>query len=59
MKIEFVTSLIRHILTFGGGYLTTNGLATADDVTSIIGGVTALVGLIWSWVAKSPNNPIV
>ena len=59
MRLEFITSLVRHLMTFGGGWLSTAGYATQDDVSALTGGVVVLIGLIWSWLAKSDKNPIV
>lgn len=50
--IDFVMSLVRHLLTTGGGYLTANGIASASETEAIIGGVTALIGLGLSWWDK-------
>lgn len=59
MNIGMITGLVRHILTFGGGYLVTSGIATADDVNAGVGAIVTLIGLVWSWLAKSDKNPIV
>lgn len=59
MNIEFITGFVRHLLTFGGGYLVTSGVATADDVNAGVGAIVTLIGLVWSFLAKSKSNPIV
>jgi hypothetical protein len=49
---SMVQGIVRHTLTTAGGYLVANGLATTDDTTAMVGGAVALVGVIWSLVAK-------
>jgi hypothetical protein len=50
--MEIATSLIRHALTVGGGGLVSKGLISEDMLTSGIGAVVTLVGIIWSVVSK-------
>ena len=52
MNFEMILGLIRHLLTFAGGYLSTAGLATADEVQGGIGALVTLIGLGWSMIAK-------
>lgn len=59
MKIEFITGLVRHLMSAGGTWLAAEGIATASQTEAITGGVVALLGLVWSWIAKADNNPIV
>lgn len=49
---ETILGVVRHILTAAGGYLSANGIATADDVNLIVGGVVAAVGVVWSVLQK-------
>jgi hypothetical protein len=49
---ETILGVVRHILTAGGGFLTANGLATADEVNLIVGGLIAAFGLVWSILQK-------
>ena len=48
MNKEMILGIIRHALTTGGGALVANGTLGQDDVTSIVGGLIALVGVVWS-----------
>ena len=50
--MEIATSLIRHALTVGGGGLVSKGLISEDTLTSGIGALVTLVGIIWSIVSK-------
>ena len=52
MNKEMVLGIIRHLLTAFGGAFAANGAATATDVETIIGGVVALVGVVWSVLSK-------
>jgi hypothetical protein len=47
--------IIRHVLTFIGGILVTDGTINSTTENQIIGSLMALIGLIWSIVTK--NNP--
>jgi hypothetical protein len=59
MGIEFVTGLVRHLMSAGGAWLSAQGIATASETEAITGGVVALLAVVWSWLAKSKSNPIV
>lgn len=48
MNWEMVGGLIRHVLTFGGGFLVTNGVLEAAQLETVIGAVIALGGVAWS-----------
>lgn len=52
MTKEVILGFIRHALTFAGGFATSNGLVTADDLTAAVGAVVTLAGIIWSAVQK-------
>jgi hypothetical protein len=53
MNKDQVLGIIRHALTFVGGFLVMKGLVDETMVTEIVGGAVALVGSIWSIVAKT------
>lgn len=48
MQKESALGIVRHVLTFGGGLVTANGYASADEVTSGIGAVVTAFGVCWS-----------
>lgn len=52
MNWDVISGLLRHLLTFGGGYLVTNGTLTDGDVQAITGGVIAIGGVLWSILNK-------
>lgn len=53
MNKETILGIIRHVATFGGGVLTTKGLASSDESTQLAGAVVTLVGVVWSIVSKA------
>jgi hypothetical protein len=52
MNQETITGIIRHGLTFVGGFLIAKGLVDEGTVAEISGGLLAAVGTIWSVVIK-------
>lgn len=57
MNIATILGLVRHLLTFGGGFLVTNGVIGSSDLETAVGALTTLVGIIWSALAKNDNFP--
>ena len=55
---EYITSLVRHILTTVGGSLVTKGVITAVAFDQIVGAVIVIAGVVWSVVAKSVLNKL-
>ncbi len=49
-----ILGLIRHALTFGGGYLVSQGWLDADQVLAISGGIATIIGALWS--VKAPEK---
>lgn len=52
MTWDVVGGFVRHVLTFGGGYLVTNGTLSDADMQAGVGALVTLIGLGWSWFAK-------
>ncbi|HEU0310666.1 MAG TPA: hypothetical protein VFR36_05560 [Sphingomicrobium sp.] len=54
MTISFdkVSGLIRHVLTFGAGYLVAKGLIDETMTAEVVGAAMTLIGLVWSWMSK-------
>jgi len=48
-----VMGVIRHFITFGGGYLVARGKLSPTDVETITGIVAAIAGVAWSFLSKS------
>ena len=52
MTKEQILGILRHTLTFIGGFFITKGMLTESLSAELIGGVMALVGTIWSIASK-------
>jgi hypothetical protein len=52
MKKEMILGIIRHTLTFVGGFLAMKGYADAEEIETLSGAALTLIGGIWSIVAK-------
>ena len=52
MSKEAILGIVRHILTFGGGFMTQAGLGSGEQVTTGVSAVVTLVGLVWSVLNK-------
>jgi len=52
MNMEAVMGVIRHILTFGGGFLVAKGWLDAETLTQAVAAAVTLIGLAWSIIAK-------
>lgn len=48
MQIRIVLSLIRHLMTAGGGVLVGEGVLSDGDLQSAVGSVITLIGIVWS-----------
>ncbi len=53
MTLEKTLGIIRHALTFGGGFLVTSGYLTESSLDTAIGALVALVGVVWSVIDKN------
>ena len=52
MNKESILGIVRYILTFGGGFMTQNGMATDSEVTTGVSAAVTLIGVIWSIMSK-------
>lgn len=53
---EIAQSLLRHGLTTAGGTLVSKGLLTTDDLSTSVGAVLTLIGVIWSVISKKKKD---
>jgi hypothetical protein len=53
---DLITSLVRHGLTFGGGFLIAQGLVTADESNSLIAAAVSVVAIVWSIFERRMNK---
>lgn len=57
MNKEQILGIIRHALTFAGGFLVVSGKIDESTLTEGVGAALALVGILWSIIDKhTPNN---
>lgn len=52
MNREIVLPILRHTLTGLGAGLAGQGLASADDINAIVGGVIAVISVVWMILEK-------
>ena len=52
MKKDQVLGIIRHILTFAGGFVVAKGLADAALIEEATGAIVTIIGAIWSISSK-------
>lgn len=52
MNKDQIIGIVRHVLTFGGGFLVAKGVTDAASLNEIIGGLITVIGGIWSILAK-------
>jgi hypothetical protein len=51
-----ISGLLRHILTFVGGYLVTAGIIDEAMLMEVVGAIITLVGFVWSWKSKKEEE---
>lgn len=50
---ESIKSIVRHGLSFGGGFLVAKGLVSVDQANELAGAVITVLGVVWSvWKNK-------
>ena len=47
MQKDTILSLLRHALTFGGGFLVAKGLVNETSLGTLIPAVVAAIGAVW------------
>lgn len=52
MKMDTILGFVRHVLTFGGGYLASANIIEASQVDVAVGAIITLVGVVWSAIDK-------
>jgi len=53
MPLLIIGSVVRHLLTAGGGATAAVGISTGSEVETIAGAVVTLIGFLWSLWQKS------
>jgi hypothetical protein len=52
MNKQSILGIVRHILTFAGGYVAAKGIADQAMVNEAIGAIMTIVGIAWSVADK-------
>jgi hypothetical protein len=52
-SLEKTLGIIRHTLTFAGGFFVTSGYITESLLSTGIGSLVALIGVVWSVIDKN------
>lgn len=52
MNKQAVIGLARHVLTFGGGIIVSQGWVDEATMTTIVGALATIVGAVWSVLDK-------
>ena len=55
MNWEQISSILRHILTFGGGFIVAKGWISAEALPGVVGAILTIGGGIWAMFNKTPN----
>lgn len=53
MNWEQISSILRHVLTFGGGFVVAKGWVSAEAMTGIVGAIITIGGVIWGLFNKT------
>ena len=56
MNKNQILGIVRHILTFAGGFLVVRGKIDESTLTEIVGSLVTLAGLVWSVLEKQPKK---
>ena len=56
MNFDMILGLIRHVLTFLGGYLVSKGVVDEATMLEIVGAAMTIIGIIASFFDKK-NRP--
>lgn len=56
MNWEQISSILRHILTFGGGFVVAKGWVSAEAMTGIVGAIITIGGVIWGLFNKTDSS---
>jgi len=48
--------VLRHVLTFGGGYLVAKDYLDGEQLNELVAGALALIGLAWSYFSPEKSN---
>ena len=55
MNWEQISSILRHVLTFGGGFIVAKGWVSETVMLQIVGAVITVGGAVWGFFNKTDN----
>lgn len=55
MTWEQISSILRHILTFGGGFIIAKGWISAEALPGVVGAILTVGGAVWALFNKTPT----
>lgn len=53
MSWEQISSILRHVLTFGGGFIVAKGWISAEALPGVVGAIITIGGIIWGMFNKT------
>ena len=56
MSWEQISSILRHILTFGGGFIVAKGWVDAEAMAGIVGAILTIGGAVWGFFNKTSSS---
>ena len=56
MNKEKLAGVLRHVLTFGGGYAVAQGWISEENLPQVVGSLVTLAGLAWSFFAPEKKT---
>ena len=51
MNKQKIMGIIRHVLTFGGGWAVGQGLIDESTMLEVVGALSTIIGAVWSYAA--------
>jgi hypothetical protein len=52
MNQDQILGIVRHVLTFGGGYLVAKGIVDEATMLNVVGAAVTIIGAVWSIAQK-------
>lgn len=56
MSWEQISSILRHILTFGGGFIVAKGWVDAEAMAGVVGAIITIGGAVWAYLNKTSSS---
>ena len=56
MNKDTILGIVRHLLTFGGGYLVAKGIFDQAALDAVVPALLTVIGVVWSAVDKKDRT---